>query len=71
MDNSSRPACALQGLLPLFWPQLAGGLPLQFLSHTLGLLAALCPAMWHAWIGLGSANANFYYAATLLFMPLP
>lgn len=23
--------------------------------------------MWHMWIYLGSANANFYYAITLLF----
>jgi len=25
----------------------------------------LCPVMWHLWIKLGSANANFYFASTL------
>lgn len=56
-----------QGLLPLFWVQLRGSLALLFLGGSLCLLAVLGPAMWHMWIYLGSANANFYYAATLLF----
>lgn len=55
-------------LLPLFAPQLAGGgFPVKFLAATFALLAGLGPAMWHMWIYLGSANANFYYAITLLF----
>ena len=57
-----------QALLPLFAPQLAGGgFPAGFLAATGSLLAGLGPAMWHMWIYLGSANANFYYAITLLF----
>lgn len=57
----------LQGLLPLFWVQLRDSLALLFLGSSLSLLAALGPAMWYMWIYLGSANANFYYAVTLLF----
>ncbi|XP_061731008.1 phosphatidylinositol glycan anchor biosynthesis class U protein [Nerophis ophidion] len=29
--------------------------------------SALFPVLWHLWIYAGSANANFYYATTLLF----
>ncbi len=57
----------VQVMLPLFWVQLGDTLPLFFLGGSLSLLCALGPAMWHMWIYLGSANANFYYAATLLF----
>ena len=63
-------ACAFgpQALLPLFAPQLTvGGFPAGLLASTGALLAGLGPAMWHMWIYLGSANANFYYAITLLF----
>jgi hypothetical protein len=56
-----------QGLLPLFWPQLRGGVSPIFLGGSLALLAALAPAMWRMWIVVGSANANYFYAATLLF----
>ena len=56
-----------QGLLPLFWPQLRGGVSPVFLGGSLALLAALAPAMWRMWIVVGSANANYFYAATLLF----
>ena len=43
--------------------EIVGGM----LSGSLALLCALGPAMWHMWIYLGSANANFFYAITLLF----
>ena len=56
-----------QGMLPLFWPQLRGGVSALFLGGSLALLAALGPAMWRMWIVVGSANANYFYAATLLF----
>lgn len=54
-------------MLPLFWPQLRGGVSFLFLGGSLALLAALGPAMWRMWIIVGSANANYFYAATLLF----
>ena len=59
--------CFAQGLLPLFWPQLRAGISVLFLGGWLALLAALGPAMWRMWIIVGSANANYFYAATLLF----
>lgn len=33
------------------------------------LLISLClmPALWYLWIYAGSANANFYFGATLAF----
>lgn len=37
-----------------------------FLSNSLLLLVVLTPAMWHQWINLDAANANFFYSATLL-----
>lgn len=37
-----------------------------FLSTSLLLLVVLTPAMWHQWINLDAANANFFYSATLL-----
>ena len=58
---------SVQGLLPLFWPQLRAGVSFLFLGGSLALLAALGPAMWRMWIVVGSANANYFYAATLLF----
>ena len=62
------PVRPVQALLPLFATQLAGGgAPVGLLAAAFGLLGGLGPAMWHMWIYLGSANANFYYAITLLF----
>ncbi len=56
-----------QGLLPLFGRQLAGGgAPARALAVAFLLLAGLGPAMWGMWVHVGAANANFYYAITLL-----
>ncbi len=63
----TRGCCSAQGLLPLFWPQLRAGVSVLLLAGSLALLAALGPAMWRMWIVVGSANANYFYAATLLF----
>ena len=38
-----------------------------FMALSLALLAALDPPMWHLWTVLNTANANFYYAITLLW----
>ena len=38
-----------------------------FMAVSLALLAALEPPMWHLWTVLNTANANFYYAITLLW----
>ncbi|CAG5107530.1 Oidioi.mRNA.OKI2018_I69.chr1.g3371.t1.cds [Oikopleura dioica] len=48
-------------VLPLF----ATGKRRLFGILVLVVSLALCPVMWHLWIVLGSANANFYFAATL------
>ena len=39
----------------------------MFMAVSLALLAALEPPMWHLWTVLNTANANFYYAITLLW----
>jgi len=36
--------------------------PLMFTAGTI-----LCPVMWHMWIRVNAANANFYFAATLAY----
>ena len=57
----------VQALLPLF-PELLLQLPsLMFTATSLLLLAYLGPTMWYLWMGLGTGNANFYYAITLLW----
>lgn len=36
-------------------------------SCVLLMCTALFPVLWHLWINAGSANANFYFAITLVF----
>lgn len=55
-------------LLPLLSCQLeSGGFPAAAMVAVGALIAVLAPPMWHMWVYLGSANANFYYAVTLAF----
>jgi phosphatidylinositol glycan class U len=54
------------GLLPLLAPQLSQLTHGMLLTLSFLLLAALEPAMWHQWIRIESANANFYYSIGLL-----
>lgn len=57
----------MQALLPLF-PELLLQLPSGvFTATSLLLLAYLGPTMWYLWIDLGTGNANFFYAITLLW----
>ena len=57
----------MQALLPLF-PELLLQLPSRvFTATSLLLLAYLGPAMWYLWMDLGTGNANFFYAITLLW----
>lgn len=44
------------------WRLLSGAL---FLLGGVGMLVALQAGMWWQWIVVGSANSNFFYAATL------
>ena len=58
---------AVQALLPLF-PDLLLQLPsTAFTATSLLLLVYLGPTMWYLWMDLGTGNANFYYAITLLW----
>ena len=57
----------LQALLPLF-PELLLQLPSRvFTATSLLILAYLGPTMWYLWMDLGTGNANFFYAITLLW----
>lgn len=57
----------VQALLPLF-PELLLQLPSRvFTATSLLILAYLGPAMWYLWMDLGTGNANFFYAITLLW----
>ena len=57
----------VQALLPLL-PQLLQQLPSGvFTATSLLLLAYLSPTMWYLWMDLGTGNANFFYAITLLW----
>ena len=59
--------CEVQALLPLF-PELLVQLPSGvFSAVTLLLLSYLGPTMWYLWMDLGTGNANFFYAITLLW----
>lgn len=53
-------------LLPLLQQQLASLKLRMFLVNSFVLLLVLGPAMWHQWIVVDSANANFFYSITLL-----
>lgn len=53
-------------LLPLLQQQLQSMKLRMFLVNSFVLLVVLGPAMWHQWIVLDSANANFFYSITLL-----
>jgi phosphatidylinositol glycan class U len=53
-------------LLPLLQSQLRRLQTGMLLINSFLLLAVLEPAMWHQWIQIESANANFYYSITLL-----
>ncbi|KAJ2744269.1 hypothetical protein GGI20_003100 [Coemansia sp. BCRC 34301] len=56
------------GLLPLF-EELAKYLQYSFLSANLLMYGiGLAPVFWHLWIELGTGNANFFYAATLVYV---
>ena len=57
----------VQALLPLF-PELLLQLPSRvFTATSLLMLAYLGPTMWYLWMDLGTGNANFFYAITLLW----
>lgn len=53
-------------LLPLLQQQLQSLKLKMFLVNSFVLLLVLGPAMWHQWVVLDSANANFFYSITLL-----
>ncbi|KAJ1921872.1 hypothetical protein GGI13_005622 [Coemansia sp. RSA 455] len=56
------------GLLPLF-EELTKYLQYSFLSTNLLMYGVgLAPVFWHLWIELGTGNANFFYAATLVYV---
>ncbi|KAJ2806203.1 hypothetical protein H4R20_001777 [Coemansia guatemalensis] len=56
------------GLLPLF-EELLKYLQFMFLSANLLIYGiALAPVFWYLWIEQGSGNANFFYAATLVYV---
>ncbi|DBA75512.1 hypothetical protein WJX77_011250 [Trebouxia sp. C0004] len=60
-------AAQFMALLPLF-PHLLLQLPsVAFTATSLLLLVYLGPTMWYLWMDLGTGNANFYYAITLLW----
>jgi len=52
-------------LLVQYLPLFATGKRRLFGILVLVVSLTLCPVMWHLWINLGSANANFYFASTL------
>jgi GPI-anchor transamidase subunit U len=52
-------------LLPLFFVELRRAQGGMFLGLVMLLAAILGPATHYQWIHTGSANSNFYYAATL------
>lgn len=55
-------------LLPLFAGQQLALMRLGLLLAVSALLlGVLGPAMLHMWVGLESANSNFYYSTTLLY----
>ena len=65
--NQSKDCLTAQALLPLF-PELLLQLPSRvFTATSLLILAYLGPAMWYLWMDLGTGNANFFYAITLLW----
>jgi phosphatidylinositol glycan class U len=53
-------------LLPLMQQQLQSLKLKMFLVNSFVLLLVLGPAMWHQWVIVDSANANFFYSITLL-----
>jgi hypothetical protein len=53
-------------LVPLMQQQLQSLKLKMFLVNSFVLLLVLGPAMWHQWILVDSANANFFYSITLL-----
>jgi len=53
-------------LLPLLQQQLQLMQIKLFLINSFVLLLVLAPSMWHQWINLDAANANFFYSITLL-----
>jgi hypothetical protein len=53
-------------LLPLLQQQLQCLKVPMFLLNSFLLLVVLGPAMWHQWIVVDAANANFFYSITLL-----
>ncbi|KAJ1665755.1 hypothetical protein IW140_003271 [Coemansia sp. RSA 1813] len=56
------------GLLPIF-EELFKYMQYTFLSTNLLLYGiGLAPVFWHLWIEQGSGNANFFYAATLVYV---
>ncbi|KAI8321960.1 PIG-U-domain-containing protein [Martensiomyces pterosporus] len=56
------------GLLPVF-EELFKYLQYTFLSTNLLMYGiGLAPVFWHLWIEQGSGNANFFYAATLVYV---
>lgn len=66
--NKAKETCLdVQALLPLF-PELLLQLPSRvFTATSLLMLAYLGPTMWYLWMDLGTGNANFFYAITLLW----
>ncbi|KAJ2866731.1 hypothetical protein GGI22_001212 [Coemansia erecta] len=56
------------GLLPIF-EELFKYMQYMFLSANMLLYGiGLAPVFWHLWIEQGSGNANFFYAATLVYV---
>ncbi|KAJ1996029.1 hypothetical protein GGI25_000568 [Coemansia spiralis] len=56
------------GLLPIF-EELLKYMQYAFLSANLLMYGiGLAPVFWHLWIEQGSGNANFFYAATLVYV---
>lgn len=53
-------------LLPLLQQQQQSMRLRMFLVNSFVLLLVLGPAMWHQWISVDAANANFFYSITLL-----
>ncbi|CAI4221230.1 unnamed protein product [Auanema sp. JU1783] len=63
--NSGSVYLALLPSLEKYWKQ-----PVRFVLLLGGIMvtcAVLMPVMWHMWIVVGSGNANFYFAVTLLY----
>ncbi|KAJ2701580.1 hypothetical protein FB645_004599 [Coemansia sp. IMI 203386] len=56
------------GLIPIY-EELVKYMQYTFLSANLLLYGVgLAPVFWHLWIEQGSGNANFFYAATLVYV---